>query len=337
MKNGKAIFISFLFFLIYSPVFWFVLTLPYPKFQTISDDLPELINDNLIDRYPNDLVISVEKGIVTINKPSPYCLVLDDKSRYGIVYDALSSPSLLNTFDQNGPYKSLCQPIALVGTNFVMTHDSDNGQIKINRISETVTYTIEKSTISSILNQLIPVINQIGNVAYYIIPLLIFLSFFLFTLSSNLWYTFTSKLLLKLFKIDTNLLKDKIYGTSLFIFNIIQFINLVIFGWFINKNLSQNYSLSFPFCNTIIISIASFIYFKFLSDSIPKTVLSTTSSTCAPYLPPPTASPSTPIPSNPVQTSSSNEPPPPRKVHVDITSLSQSPPDNDQTPPPGQE
>lgn len=333
MKNGKAIFISFLFFLIYSAVLWFVFTLPYPKFQTISDDLPQLINNNLVDRYPNDLVISAEKGIVTINKPSPYCLVLDEKSKYGIVYDALSSPSLLNTFDQNSPYRNLCQPIALVGTNFIMTYDSDNGQIKINKISETITYTIEKSTISSIANQLIPVINQIGIVAYYVIPLLIFLSLFLFTLSSNFWYTFTSKLLLKLFKVDVSLLKGKIYGTCLFIFNIIQFLNLVIFGWFINKKLGQNYSLSFPFCNTIIISIASFIYFKFLSDSIPKTVFSTTPPSLPPNSPPPSP---TPAPSNPVQTSSSNEPPPPRKVHVDITSLSQFPPDNDQTPPPGQ-
>jgi len=326
MKNGKAIFISFLFFLIYSVVLWFVFTLPYPKFQTISGDLPQLINDDLINCYPDDLIISVKKGIVTINKPSPYCLILDEKSKYGIVYDALSSPSLLNTFDQNGPYHNLCQPIALVGTNFVMTHDSDNSQIKINPISETITYTIEKSTITSIINQLIPIINQIGSVAYYIIPLLIFLSLFAFTLLSNLWYTFTSKLLLKLFKVDISLLKGKIYGTSLFIFNIIQFLNLVIFACFINKKLGQNYSLSFPFCNTSIISITSFIYFKFLSYSIPKTVFSTT---------PPSSSPSTPAPSNPVQTSFSNEPPPPIKIYIDITSLSQSPPDNDQILPPG--
>lgn len=310
---------------------------PLFKFQTISDDLQELVNDNLINRYPDDLVISVEKGIVTINKPSPYCLVLDDKSGYGIVYDALSSPSLINTFNQNGPYHNLCQPIALVGTNFVMTHDSDNGQIKINPISETITYTIEKSAISSVINQLIPVINQIGNLAYYIIPSIIFLFLFFFTLLSNYWYTFISKLLLKLFKVDINLLKGKIYGTSLFIFNIIQFTNLVIFGWFINKKLGQNYSLSFPFCNTIIISLASFIYFKFFSDSIPKTVFSTTPSSLPPNSPPLPSSPSTPAPSNPVQNNSSNEPPPPRKVHVDITSLSQSPPDNDQNPPLDQE
>lgn len=329
MKNGKAVLICTIFSFIFSAILWFYITIPFNQFKNTIDTLPDMVNTSLLSRYPDDLVVSIKKGIVTINQESPFCIILDDKTKAGIVYDSSATSITLNALDHDGPYQDLCFPYALVGQTFVMYPDKDSGQIRINKIPTDITYEIKKSTIVTFVDNILPIIVQVGNIGYFIVPLIIFIAFFLFTLSTNFWYAFVSKLVLKLFKINLIHVKSMIYGTSLFIFNIIQFINLVLFDWLINKALHRHYALSFPFSKTIIISIGTLIYFKYLSNTPTPSV--------SQAIPTPDSSQPVLSPQSPAETPTSIQSSPPKSIHVDLTSPTQSPPDNDQNPPPRQE
>ncbi len=333
MKNGKAILICAIFSFIFSAVLWFFITIPFKDFRNAIDTLPQLINTSLVGKYPEDLVVSINKGVITTNQPSPFCIILDDKTKAGIVYDSSATSITLNALDQDGPYQDLCLPYALVGQTFVMYPDKDSGQIRINKIPTDITYEIKKSTIVTFVDNILPIIVQVGNIGYYLVPLFIFIAFFCFTLLTNFWYTFVSKLVLRLFKINPTHIKGMIYGTSLFIFNIIQFINLVLFDWLINKASHRDYTLSFPFSKTIIISIGTLIYFKYLSTTPPLPSVSEAVSTT------PTPAPNQPMlsPNSSIETPTSTDSSPPKSIHVDLTSPTQSPPDNDPNPPPRQE
>ena len=329
MKNGKAVLICTIFSFIFSAILWFYITIPFNQFKNTIDTLPDMVNTSLLSRYPDDLVVSIKKGIVTINQESPFCLILDEKSKIGIVYDLYASPANLDTFTKDGPYRDLCQPLALLGQTFLMHPDNDSNQISISPIPTNLSYEIKKSTIITFVNSILPTIIQVGNIGYFIVPFIIFIAFFLFTLSTNFWYAFVSKLVLKLFKINLIHVKSMIYGTSLFIFNIIQFINLVLFDWLINKALHRHYALSFPFSKTIIISIGTLIYFKYLSNTPTPSV--------SQAIPTPDSSQPVLSPQSPAETPTSIQSSPPKSIHVDLTSPTQSPPDNDQNPPPRQE
>jgi len=347
MKKSKSILICLVFSFLYTAILWFVVTLPFNKFKNAIDTLPQMVNSSLIDRFPDDLVISIKKGVVSINKPSPYCFVIDDKSKIGVVFDSSIMSANPNAFDPNGPYQELCKPIAVVSQTFIMNMDTDSGQIKINKIPTDISYEVDKKIVSSFVENILPTIINIGNVSYFVVPLVIFLFFFIFTLSSNVWYSIIARFFLKTFKINTNPPKSLVYGTSLFTLNILQFINLVLFSWFINKAFKQDYSLSFFFSKTIITTLGVIVYFKFLRPSNTPTP-PTLSSTKSPPLVSdfPSQPDSKPITNPPSQTSPQQNvspslhvpdltnPTPPKSIHVDLTSPSQSPPDSDPNPTP---
>lgn len=264
MKKSKAVLITLIFCLAYSFISWFFFTLPKKTFKSSLESLPQFIDNSLVDRYPDDLLISIKKGQVSLNRPSPFCFILDEKDSVGIIYDANIVSADPASFDADGPYQDLCKPVALVSQGFVMYPDSGSNQIKLYRIPSDINYQIDKGTISSLINKVLPKIIEIANFAYTVIPFVVFISFFVFILLSNIWYAFVSRLVLKLFKV--NQARSIIYGTSLIAYNIILFANLVIIDWLINMAFNQNISsISFFMSKSIFISLGCLIYFKYFS------------------------------------------------------------------------
>lgn len=276
MKKSKAILICLIFSFFYAIISWFIIILPFKTFKNDLDNLPTIINDSFLSRYPEDLLISIQKGQVGLNRDSPYCFILDKNSNMGLIYDDTVSSADPTVFNKGGPYDNLCHPIALVSQTFFMYQDSSSKQIKISQIPQDVNYQIKKSTITTFVDKVIPNVVKIGNIAYFVIPVIIFISFFLFTLLTNFWYSFVANFALTKFKIDTSPVKSFVYGSSLFVFNIIQFINLVLFAWLANKFLGQSFYLSFPFSKTILITLGVVAIYKYAKPKTPKETVKAT-------------------------------------------------------------
>ena len=125
MSLSKAILITFLALLVIVPFGWFVTAAPVCEANRFFQSAPRFLNKSLSEIYPADLVIDIKGGEVKINRPSPYCLVFDKGSRMGVIFDETAQAQVL--LDLPARYTRLCQPVALVGKNFV-TYPKGEGE-----------------------------------------------------------------------------------------------------------------------------------------------------------------------------------------------------------------
>lgn len=221
--------------------------------------------DNLINKtYPEDLVIDIENGEVSVNRVTPYCLVLEQKSKFGILFDEKANAadfiSKKNTSDDT------CKPYALVGKNFVVVPDTESGaegSYKIQEISSSVNYKITRDEISNVASTILPKLQIFAKYVYYIGPFLIAIFMLPFFLLMNLWYALIARLLLKITKTNTVISYNEAYSKSLFVLFIITVFNWVFIELLIKNVLHLNFSFSFPFLTTILVAVGTFLMEKY--------------------------------------------------------------------------
>jgi len=266
MKTNKSVLYLLIFLLLSCTIGWFYFILPLSTLNNILNNTSTWVDTTLVSRYPNDLVISIKNGVVSLNRPTPYCLVLDDKSQSGIVFTGDKDPRVLSFTD--GTYSSLCKPIALIGTNYYVYPDKEN-TYKVETLPATANFDLDKNKVVEFVNKYLPSIIEFGHSAYYALPFLIIPFLLIGFLSQNLWYSWVAKTVIKIFKLNPGNKKLEVYGTSLFIYTIIIFVDWVVIGLLLNSTLKQNVHFSFPFFNTLIISIATALMLKSDTQSQP--------------------------------------------------------------------
>lgn len=265
MKPNKAILINFIIVLIGVLFGWFLIIAPYSKVENVFQQLPTWINSAVVQNYPEDLTISINKGIVSMTKESPYCLVLPlennapEKLSKGIVIDINASADV-SEMEVGGIYSNLCQPIALIGKNFVLYPDENNAY-KYVKISDQINVEIDRELINKLISQYLPLAVSFGKNVYYILPFLVIPLLFLGFLSQNYWYSLIVRLAIKIFKI-TKISFGESYKISLFFYNFILLIDWVLIRYVLNNLLGLEIAISFPFFNTIMITLASVLYLK---------------------------------------------------------------------------
>lgn len=265
MKPNKSILINFIFVCLFVLVGWFFVLAPYAKVQSLIQKLPSLVNTNIIENFPQDLKISIKNGVVSFNKPSPYCLTLPSKTPsadeipQGIVLDVKATADISN-LEPGGKYSKLCKPFALVGKDFIL-HPDKNNTYRYTKISETVSFNIDREIIAKYANQYLPLIVTFGQKAYFILPISFIPLIFVLVLSQNYWYSLVVRFSSKQFKIK-ELSFGESFKLSLFFYNFVLFIDLVLIKYVLNFLLKQNIGISFPFLNTIIITTLSMFYLK---------------------------------------------------------------------------
>ena len=274
MKPEKSILTNFILVCLFSLVGWFLVVAPISKKESFRQKVSTWASSNLIESYPEDLVITVNKGVMSLNKDSPYCFVIPadlfgktevaDQRLRGIIFDTKATADI-SALSSNQEYSKLCKPLALVGRNFVLYPD-DNNTYKYTKISEEINAKIDRETVNNLVAQYLPLVIKFGQRAYYIIPFVVALLLFLGFLSQNYWYSLMVKLATKIFKIKEISFGDT-YKLSLFFYNFILLFDWVVIRFIINVLLEKNVVISFPFLNTIIIAAAAVIYLKKTKDS----------------------------------------------------------------------
>ena len=266
MKTNKSVLYLLIFLLLSCTIGWFYFILPLPTLNNILNNTSTWVDTTLVSRYPEDLIISIKNGVVSLNRSTPYCLVLDDKSQSGIVFTGDKDPRVLSFTD--GTYSSLCKPIALIGANYYISPDKEN-TYKVETLPATVNFDLNKNKVVEFINQYLPLILQVGRKAYYVIPFAIIPFLLVGFLCQNIWYSWVAKTIIKTFKFNSGNKQLEVYGTSLFIYTIIIFVDWVIIGLLLNYTLKQNVHFSFPFFNTLVVSIGTALMLKSDTQSQP--------------------------------------------------------------------
>ena len=266
MKPEKSLLYLFFIVLLYVVASWFVTIFPYAKAKKFINSIPTLVKTNLVDRYPAKLEIKVTNGVVSLNQKTPYCFLISDKA--GVVIDpsAHSDASLLSA---TGPYSKLCQPVALIGSNFAIFPDQNNS-FKTQSIPTDINVTINHQNIVDFTNKYLPFIQSFGQKIYFVIPFVGSLLVYLFLLLTNLWYAIMVRFACKIFKKPVPTFSQA-YHLSLFFYCF-----LLVFDWFflgaLNYFLKTTIDLSFFLRNTILISGACLYYYQSHTITTPNKV-----------------------------------------------------------------
>jgi hypothetical protein len=298
MKPEKSILVNFIISCVLTLAGWFFVIAPQAKVQDLIKRLPGWINTNVVENFPDDLTINIKNGIVSLNKPSPYCLTLpSDKTSKneelsGIVFDVKATADI-SSLESGGKYSKLCKAFALVGKDFVLHPDKDN-TYRYTKISETVSFDIDRTVILKYVTQYMPLVINFGQRAYFIIPFSFIPLFFVILLSTNYWYSLVVRFAAKILKIK-ELSFGESFKLSLYFYNFILLVDAILIKYVLNILLEQNINITFPFLNTIVITAAAMIYLK--NKTPPENPI-----TVAPPIP------GTPMGMTPTQASSSSTP-----------------------------
>lgn len=275
MTTKKIVLYFAVFILFSSIIFWFVLILPVKKYNDFHRQAPGFVENFVNESYPEDLVIDIVNGEVSINEPTPYCMIIGNSLNFGsdvkipektgIVFDEnADAGALINP--GKSVYSSLCNPIALVGRNFIVYPDTDSenqGSFKIQQISPQVNFEITKELIDNFASELVPKILNFADKIYYSLPFVLSPFILLLFLLSNFWYSWVARIILHKTKINETITKKQVYTKTLLVLFIWTAFNWIIFRFLLNGLFKVSFSLSFPFLNTIIVCLGTVLLEKY--------------------------------------------------------------------------
>ena len=252
MSTKKTSLYFFLFIFLSSIIAWFFILAPFPKVKSIFTNANAETSRFLDEKYPDDLIINIKNGQVGINKTMPYCLTLDKKTEMGILFDRNLNTQYLFSDSSKNIYKDYCNPVAFVGSNFVIIPKEDDSY-QLEKLPEKLSITITKDVLKQAVKEALPKLIKIGRIIYYLSPLLMSLFSFSLILTMNLWYAFIAKLVLKITKVKKDFDFKEAYRKSLIILFAITIVNYIVIKFLFNFLLKMNLSLSFPFFYTLLI------------------------------------------------------------------------------------
>ena len=260
MSLSKAILITFLTLLAAVPFGWFVVAVPVVQANRLFRSAPQFLNKNLSEIYPANLVIDIKDGEVKINRPSPYCLVFDKGSRSGIIFDEVAQAQIL--LDLPVRYTRLCQPVVLVGKNFITYPKGEGKGFEMQKIPSEINFKVTQEKIKNFVGQYSPRLIASGRILYFLLPFVILPFIMIGLLLKNLWYGFISYAALKGFKVKPNATYKETYATTLLLQTTLVFLTW-IFVPFLFKTLGAARPVwGFPFLNTILITTGTVLLIK---------------------------------------------------------------------------
>lgn len=202
-------------------------------------------------KYPEDLIIKVDKGQVEINQPLPYCLLLDEKENLGIIFDKAENPNI-KSFETK-PTDFPCQPAVLVGKNYIVA--SGSSEIKYYKIPTEIKVEITRTWLLDNVGKYMPVVEKFGWNGYLLLPLILAVTMLPFVLLFNYWYSAIFYVVIKLFKLQGHEEVKNRYWIALFFGALLSAINMLTEATF-------KWKISFPFSATILIVAAGIAYLK---------------------------------------------------------------------------
>lgn len=225
-------------------------------FDNVSIKANEIISQN----FPKELVINVDKGMVTLNQKLPYCLLVDKENNQGIVFDNAENPNIKSFETQ--PKNFTCKPFVIVGKDYIVAKQEER-ETRIYEIPKEVTVELNQKMLLENKDKYLPVVVKQGNRLYEALPIILTIIILPWIMLANFWYSLVVYLLAKVFKLTTHSEINNRYWIALFFGSILSIVNTSL-GYF-------GYPfISFPFAGSIIIGLSSIGYLNYISNpSVP--------------------------------------------------------------------
>lgn len=263
MSLKKSILLALLVVLISVPTLWYTVVIPYNTSQAFFKQAPTYFETIINETYPHDLEVQITNGVVSLNRPTPYCLTLDKESYQGILFDPnfnvdMYRPEILSSYP-------LCTPIVVVGESTVIYPDNSELGYTVSEIDPSVNVTINKSFVDSLTQSMVPILIEWGWWLYLLAPLFLIPLIFIIVLIANIWYAMINKIIFSLMDMSDYSPFSKSYALSLRFLTIIIIVCSVTWGYSFYSQ--QELAVYFPFLNTIIIATLSVIWAKKFSSN----------------------------------------------------------------------
>lgn len=262
MGTKKTLLFFFIFFLIAIPFYWFVVAFPVKEFNNFYTNASTTVGNLITQVYPKDLIVDIVGGKVSINKTTPYCVTLEKTSRVGIIFDEKANPAnLLNS--SNSTYSSLCNPVALVGSTFIVYPDGEQGAsgatYKIQQIPTEVTYQITSDKIQKMAEKYVPKIRQVAKQIYFTLPFVLPIFLLPLILLCNLWYALIGWVIFKLTGMNKQITFGQAYAKTFFALFVWTVVDFVLLKFVVGGLLHPGFTFSLPLMNTIAVVIVTLL------------------------------------------------------------------------------
>jgi len=248
--------------LIAIPFYWFVVAFPIKEFNSFYANASTTVGNLINQVYPQDLIVDIINGKVSINKTTPYCVTLEKTSRVGIVFDEKANPAnLLN--NGSSTYATLCNPVALIGSTFIVYPDGEQGAsgatYKIQQIPTEVTYQITSDKVQKLAEKYVPKVRQVARQVYFTLPFVLPIFLLPLMLMCNLWYALIGWIIFKLTGMNKQITFGQAYSKTFFALFVWTAVDLVLLKFAIGTLIHTGLTLSFPLINTIAVIITTLL------------------------------------------------------------------------------
>jgi hypothetical protein len=269
-KNAFLLLLAFV--LVSVTVDWYVINLPVNKVNSFFDSLPNLVEEGFINNFPSDMAIEMKAGRLRINRPNPFCLVVNSATKDGIVFDSEALKDVIAS-GGGGRYNELCHPIVFAGKNYI-SYLSQDGEYVMEQPSSLLNFTLTKDQIEKMVMTYLPQIVTGGRSVYFAFPWFLIPGYLIFLLLKVYWYVFVVRMVLKVYKVRGEFNSKELYPMVMFVAAVWYWVKWVIIQVVMNYVGGQRINTDVMFFNTILITVGSVFFIQNFSLGYGETMIS---------------------------------------------------------------
>jgi len=269
-KNAFLLLLAFV--LVSVTVDWYVINLPVNKVNKFFDNLPNLVEEGFINTFPSDMAIEMKAGRLRINRPNPFCLVVNNATKDGIVFDEEALKDVIAS-GGGGRYNELCHPIVFAGKNYISYLNQD-GEYVMEQPSSLLNFTLTKDQMEKAVMTYLPQVVAGGRSVYYAFPWFLIPSYLGFLLLKVYWYVFVVRMVLKVYKVRGEFNSKELYPMVMFVAAVWYWVKWVIIQVIMNFIGGQRINTDVMFFNTILVAVGSVFFIQNFSLGGGETMIS---------------------------------------------------------------
>lgn len=269
----KNAFVLLLGFIIVSVlVDWFVINFPADRVDRFLTELPGLVEDGFLNTVTDETVIEMKAGKLRINRENPYCLIINNKTRDGIVFD---SEALKDVIASGGgeKYNQLCHPVVFAGKNYI-SYLGQDGEYVLEQPSSMLNFRLSKEQLGSVISTYLPQVVAGGRTVYRIFPWVMIPGYVVFLMVKIYWYVFVVRMALKVYKVRGDFNSKELYPMVMFVAAVWYWVKWIIIQVVMNYVGGQRINTNILFFNTILITVGSIFFVQNFSLGRGETIIS---------------------------------------------------------------
>lgn len=255
-KNAFLLLLGFV--LVSVTIDWYVINFPINKVNKFFTDIPGLVGEGFAETISADLVVEMKDGKLRVNRENPYCLVINDKTGDGILFDSEALKDVIAS-GGGGKYDEMCHPVVVAGKNYI-SYLNQEGEYVLEEPSSLLNFTLSKENIEKAIMTYLPQITSGGKTVYFVMPWILMPGYLIFLVLKVYWYVFVVKIALKVIKVRGGFNSKELYPMVMFVAAVWLWVKWIIIQVVMNYLGGQRINTNVMFFNTVLVTIGSIFF-----------------------------------------------------------------------------